>query len=135
MKRMVIHQARIQVLTRGKKLQQGVVLLESLIAIVIFSMGILALVGLQAAMVKNTSEAKYRAEASFIAQQKLGEIWVAGADLADHIVEDEDVSFYLPEGRRTVEVAADRVVTVTVFWQVPGENEHNFSASTRIEGI
>ena len=45
--------------------QQGVVLLESLIAILIFSMGILALVGLQAAMISNTSNAKYRADASY----------------------------------------------------------------------
>ncbi|HLD10157.1 MAG TPA: prepilin-type cleavage/methylation domain-containing protein, partial [Methylophilaceae bacterium] len=59
--------------------QQGVVILESLIAILIFSMGILALVGLQAAMIKSTSDSKYRAEASFIAQQRLGTMWVDSA--------------------------------------------------------
>jgi Tfp pilus assembly protein PilV len=31
----------------------------------------LALAGLQAVMIKNTDDARYRAEASFIAQQKL----------------------------------------------------------------
>lgn len=117
------------------KSQQGAVLLEALIAVLIFSMGILALVGLQAAMVKNTSDAKYRAEASFIAQQKLGDIWVGGIALADHEVEEEDVSVYLPSGKRTVDVAADRVVTVTVTWQVPGEDIHSYSTSARVEGI
>lgn len=120
---------------RNKDAQQGVVLLEAMIAVVIFSMGILALVGLQAAMVKNTSDAKYRAEASFIAQQKLGDIWVGGIALADHEVEEEDVSVYLPSGKRTVDVAADRVVTVTVTWQVPGEDIHSYSTSARVEGI
>jgi len=50
------------------KTQQGIALLESMIAILIFSMGILALAGLQGVLVKNTSDAKYRAEATFIAQ-------------------------------------------------------------------
>lgn len=120
---------------RSDKLQQGSVLLEALLAVLIFSMGILALVGLQAAMVKNTSDAKYRAEASFIAQQKLGDIWVGGTDLANHEVEAEDVSAYLPAGKRTVSVSADRIVTVTVTWQVPGEDEHTYATAARVEGI
>ena len=120
---------------RRQRDQQGTVLLEAMIAVVIFSMGILALVGLQAAMVKNTSEAKYRAEASFIAQQKLGEMWVGGVALADHEVEEEDISVYLPSGKRSVDVAADGVVTVTVTWQLPGEDIHTYTASARVEGI
>lgn len=119
----------------NSKAQRGAVLLEAMIAVVIFSMGILALVGLQAAMVKNTSDAKYRAEASFIAQQKLGDIWVGGTDLANHEVEDEDVSGYLPSGKRSVSVSADRIVTVTVTWQVPGEDTHTYATSARVEGI
>jgi type IV pilus assembly protein PilV len=118
--------------------QQGVVLLESLIAILIFSVGILALVGLQTAMVKNTSDSKYRADAAFIAQQKLGQVWVNTknfASLADYAVVDEDISAVLPAGTSTVAVSAERVVTVTVTWQVPGEVQHNYSTNARIEGI
>ena len=118
--------------------QKGVVLLESLIAILLFSMGVLALVGLQGAMVKNTSDAKYRAEATFIAQQKLGEIWVDAqnlAGLAGYAVVDEDISILLPEGKRTVAISPERVVTVTVTWQLPGEALHNYSTNARIEGI
>lgn len=120
---------------RSNKSERGSVLLEAMIAVLIFSMGILALVGLQAAMVKNTSDAKYRAEASFIAQQKLGDIWVGGTDLANHEVEDEDVTGYLPSGKRSVSVSADRIVTVTVTWQVPGEDTHTYATSARVEGI
>lgn len=122
----------------GYKSQQGVVLLESLIAIMIFSMGILALVGLQSAMVKNTSDAKYRSEATFVAQQKLGDIWTNAknlAGLADYVVVDEDISALLPNGKRTVAVSPERVVTVTITWQLPGEAVHNYTTNARIEGI
>lgn len=126
-------------LISGFKLQQGVVLLESMIAILIFSMGILALVGLQTAMVKNTSDAKYRSEAAFAAQQKLGEIWTNARNLpgglADYAVVDENISALLPDGKRTVIISPERVVTVTVTWQLPGEALHNYTTNARIEGI
>lgn len=134
----LIHNNRSSAPNGSFKLQQGVVLLESMIAILIFSMGILALVGLQAAMVKNTSDAKYRSEATFVAQQKLGEIWTNSrnlAGLADYAVVDEDISALLPDGKRTVAVSPERVVTVTVTWQLPGEALHNYTTNARIEGI
>ena len=120
------------------KLQQGVVLLESMIAFLIFSMGILALVGLQAAMVKNTSDAKYRSEATFVAQQKMGEIWTNSKNFAGGLADYagvEDISAQLPAGTRTVAVSPERVVTVTVTWQLPGEAQHNYTTNARIEGI
>lgn len=120
--------------------QQGVVLLESLIALLIFSMGVIALVGLQAAMAKNTSEARYRAEAAFIAQQKLGEIWVNaknGNALADYAVSDEDISIVLPEGKRTVEVASapECTLTISVSWQAPGSDPHIYTTSARLNSL
>ena len=121
----------------GISSQEGVVLLEALIAIVLFSVGILALAGLQTAMIKNTDDAKYRAEASFIAQQKLSEIWLntdGNANLAGYAVVDEAVA-QLPDGKATVAVAADRVVTVTVNWTMPGGDEHTYFANARIEGV
>ena len=56
--------------------QQGSVLLEALIAMLIFSFGILAITGLQAAMMKNTADATYRAEAAYVVQQRLGQILI-----------------------------------------------------------
>jgi type IV pilus assembly protein PilV len=118
------------------KKQKGVAMLEALIAVVIFSFGMLGLAGLQAAMVKNTSDAKYRAEATFIAQQKLGEIWTDAnsyGNLAGYVT-DEAIS-ELPNGNRKVEVASDRVVTVTISWATPGEQVHTYSTKARIEGV
>ncbi len=55
--------------------QTGSVVLEALIAILIFSIGILALVGMQAVAVGNVSDAKYRADASFFTDQIIGTMW------------------------------------------------------------
>lgn len=114
------------------KNQQGSVLIEALISVLIFSMGILALVGLQTAMLKNTTDSKLRAEASFIAQQRLGEMWANPDNLGTFVVNNEVVPT-LPNGTRTVTVdAANRIVTVTVGWQAPGMEAHNYAASTHI---
>ncbi|OAI52235.1 hypothetical protein AYO46_06135 [Betaproteobacteria bacterium SCGC AG-212-J23] len=58
-----------------KKTQQGVMLLEALIAILIFSIGILAIVGMQATALKTVTESRSRAEAALYANQLLGQIW------------------------------------------------------------
>lgn len=120
----------------SQKKQKGIALLEALIAVLIFSFGMLGLAGLQAAMVKNTSDAKYRAEATFVAQQKLGEIWTDAknlGNLAGYIVEEKVKQ--LPNGVSKVDVASNRVVTVTISWQLPGEEIHNYSTRARVEGI
>ena len=61
--------------------QHGSSLLEALIAILIFSMGILALLGLQATSIKNSSDAKYRADAAYLANQIIGQMWVDRANI------------------------------------------------------
>jgi type IV pilus assembly protein PilV len=55
--------------------EAGATLIESLVAILIFSFGLLGLIGLQAASIKNTAEAKYRADAAYLANQIIGEMW------------------------------------------------------------
>lgn len=50
-------------------------LIEALVSIVIFSIGILGLIGLQAASVKNAEDARQRAAAAFYANQIIGSMW------------------------------------------------------------
>lgn len=119
----------------SKKHQHGVVLLESLLAVLIFSLGVLALAGLQSAMIKNTDDAKYRAEASFLAQQVLSEIWVSGSnDLAAHIRTDDPLP-QLPNGLLTVAATSSRDVKVTVNWTLPGGDQHTYLVNARVEGL
>jgi type IV pilus assembly protein PilV len=52
-----------------------------LIAILIFSIGILALVGMQATAINNVSDAKYRSTAGFMANQIVGTIWAKSSSV------------------------------------------------------
>jgi type IV pilus assembly protein PilV len=58
-----------------KRTSGGSVLLEALVGILIFSIGILALVAMQAESIRNTTEAKYRNDASYLANQIIGRMW------------------------------------------------------------
>lgn len=52
-------------------------MLEAMIAILIFSIGVLGIAGLQAMMISAASEAKYRNEAGFFTNRLLGEMATA----------------------------------------------------------
>jgi type IV pilus assembly protein PilV len=56
-------------------------LLEALIGILIFSLGVLALVAMQAVSISSVSNARYRTEASFLANDIIGSAWVARGTL------------------------------------------------------
>jgi type IV pilus assembly protein PilV len=56
--------------------QQGMILIEALIGILIFSMGILALIAMQTAAISAQSDAQVRVEAANFANRMLGEIWL-----------------------------------------------------------
>lgn len=125
-------------------------LLEALVAILIFSMGVLAIVGMQASAISNSAESKYRSDANLLANQLLGLMWTSdrtpatlrtnfrggfgGTDGAQYTAWLGPVS-NPPEGtvRRalpgvtstanlpTVDVdGATGLVTIVVSWQAPG---------------
>lgn len=115
--------------------QQGVVILEALIAILIFSFGVLGIVGMQANMVKNTSESNYRSEASYIAQQQIGTLWATPDSLpADGSTTVIVISDQLPSGSLTIMRSGDQY-TVTVSWQQPGEAPHNYTTIATVTGV
>lgn len=73
------HSARYPLLTGNismvsMKKQSGVMLLEALIAVLIFSLGILSLVALQTVSIKLTGDARYRASASNLAERLFSEM-------------------------------------------------------------
>jgi type IV pilus assembly protein PilV len=131
-----------------KSTQRGVLLIEALVAILIFSVGVLAIVGLQANMLKNTADSKYRSEASYIAQARIGQMWADPANLASYIEANTDISALLPGGKRTVTQPTPGQFTVTVGWTGPNDTPaasattapcfmtvaHCFTATTLITG-
>lgn len=126
------NQATKQIMKKAPqaKLQQGAVLLEALIAIVIFSFGILALAGLQGAMVKNTTDSNYRSEASYLAQQQLGLMWADPNNLANYLGTTPVAK--LPNGSMTVTEPTTGRIEISVTWQTPGEPQHNFQTNAYV---
>jgi type IV pilus assembly protein PilV len=113
--------------------QRGVMLLEALVGILIFSIGILAMLGMQAIGMRNTIETKYRSEASYLANQIVGTMWVDRAALANYTdggAGTTDRTEWVAKVQATLPQAATyppsivvngAAVTVTVRWLRPGE--------------
>lgn len=120
--------------------QTGSVLLEALIGILIFSLGILAVVGMQASAVRASTDAKYRSDASMLANQLIGQMWSSnrsaavlqtyagggGSDGAAYLTWLADVNTLLPgsTGAQQPVVTVNPLnnqVTVQLFWLAPGE--------------
>lgn len=102
--------------------QQGVALLEALIAILIFSLGILGLIGLQASATKTATQASFRMEAGQIATRRVADIWLDRANMAGYNGDESTPS--LPDGNINTNVVGT-VVTVTVSWKAPGDTVVN----------
>lgn|GEM_PF-245904 len=57
--------------------QQGVMLIEALCAILIFSFGVIGLIGLQTSATTQSTDAKYRTIAAELADRMINQIWVS----------------------------------------------------------
>ncbi len=128
------------------KRQGGSVILEAMIAMLIFSVGILGLIGMQATAVANVSDAKYRADATFFADQIIGQMWASrvSATTASGVTSYTiDPSFTWPGGTPNpvvttwagasgvagslpnagatiaIDAASHQQATVTIWWQPP----------------
>src|SRR6266446_6157470 len=62
-------------LMHSRRLQKGAYLLEALVGILIFSFGILGIVGLQAQAIRFTNDSEYRAEAVYLANSLISQMW------------------------------------------------------------
>ena len=64
--------------------ERGVMLIEALVAILIFSIGILAVVGMQGVAIKDVTAARYRSEAAYLAQQLLSQMWTDNTNISQY---------------------------------------------------
>ena len=74
--------------------QSGVVLIEALLGILIFSIGILALIGMQSVAVKNTVDARYRTEAAYLASSVVSQVRLDMANIT--LYPDSNTGSYAP---------------------------------------
>jgi type IV pilus assembly protein PilV len=141
--------------------QSGSMILEALISILIFSIGILALVGMQATAVSGVADGKYRSTAGFLANQMVGTVWAnrlgallpnasnvmaaipdptfacancasSGAGNAYTLAWATNAAAELPGATTSIAVSAS-VVTVTIGWKSPKDPvRHHHTVQTFI---
>ena len=145
-----------------RRAQQGAFLLESLIGILIFSLGILGIVGLQAQAIRFTNDSEYRAEAVYLANSLISKMWSDKRDTLrtnydsvvggpQYLLFKADVLSRLPgassiAGHPVVKVdvtdgtlplavtKTSSVVQVQISWQMPGEPTPHSYITTGVVG-
>lgn len=135
--------------------QTGAAMIEALIAILIFAIGVLGLLATQATGIQATSDVRNRAEATTIATEIAGDMWAApptspatldslysgtySASSNDTHTWSLRVSSLLPNGSTIVSVpdttGAPDAVRIVVNWRVPGQDSHSYTMDTRINGV
>jgi type IV pilus assembly protein PilV len=138
--------------TNMRRAQSGAYLLEALIGILIFSFGILGIVGLQAQAIRFTNDAEIRAEAMYLANSLISQMWTdnpaviqanysspsgaAYVDFRDNKVSPALQGFMdpafppvvlvnpaaLPPPSKNSNGTPSSVVQITIYWRSPGEN-------------
>ena len=93
-----------------------------MVAILLFSIGVLAVAGLQASMLRNTTDSKYRADASYIAQQRIALLWADPANTAPADLDKAQNVPELPNGMRFLTQPSAAHYLVIVGWTAPGES-------------
>jgi type IV pilus assembly protein PilV len=139
-----------------RRTQEGAFLLEALIGILIFSLGILGIVGLQAQAIRFTNDSEYRAEAVYLANSLISQMWadkranlkvnydstvggpqytafatnvqlqMKGANPLPPIVKVDPTDGSLP----LAVTNTSSVVQVSIVWQMPGDTtQHNYTTT------
>ncbi len=139
--------------------QGGIMLLEALISILIFSIGILGVIALQSLSVSNASAAKYRSDASLLAEKLVGQMWVStrtpvalqanfssAAGGAGYVNWNSSVQAALPGAVASPPVVTvtpvnttitpSSLVTIIIYWKAPNEDRaaapHKFTMTAQI---
>lgn len=129
---------------RTRHTQRGVALLEVLVAILIFSIGVLGIVGLQMSMTKALTVSKHRGEAAYLAQELIGTIWADMPNLGRY--SDAECPAYplcnaarlkatrlLPGGSISFTNEPTGDIVVTIGWTVPGEAASSYTTSAAVQ--
>lgn len=130
---------------------RGIALIETMVGILIFTTGILGVIGLQAAMTRAQGSAQYRSDAAVLAGELIGAMWSDSANASSATLLNYEstsstacthapcaqwlakVASTLPLGAATIAVtSATGQVVVTVSWTLPSDGEHRYVTTTAI---
>lgn len=122
---------------------RGIALLEVLVALLIFTVGVLGLAGLQATMTRAQTQAQMRADAGYLANEAIGRMW---SDVTNTALYDagncaaqarclewqKKVAQILPGGQGSITADGSGQVSVSVTWTLPGGETHSYVSQTAI---
>lgn len=128
---------------------RGSALIESLLAILVFSVGLLALLALLTATLKESDNARYRSEASLLATDLVSRMWSGERSLQSlrqrFTPSADEYQRWLDRVRSTLPGIADdknlpelliddeRTITLTLHWQAPSDTQqHHLVVVTRL---
>jgi len=138
--------------------QRGAYLLEALIGILIFSFGILGIVGLQAQAIRFTNDSEYRAEAVYLANSLISQMWTDNQATLQTKYRSPGGVEYLNFKTLKVQPAlgammttppevlvddaalpsppskTSSVVRVTIYWTLPGDTTEHHYTTTGVVG-
>ncbi len=108
---------------RGSR-QRGAALIESLVAVLLFSLGVLGLIGLQTRAIGMAGEADERNRAALLADAAAASMWQANSiTLASDALQvwKDEVAGQLPNGSGSITAVGgvDRTADVEITWRMP----------------
>jgi type IV pilus assembly protein PilV len=130
---------------RRARASKGFSLIEVLVGILIFAVGVLGIVGLQVSMTRAQTAGKFRSDAAYLANELIGSMWgdipniakYASAQCASHGPCADwaaKVVTLLPGGTTVVTSdAASGEVHITIKWTVPNEGDHVYETWTNVQ--
>lgn len=128
---------------RSRARERGSVLLEAVVGIFVLSFGVLAIVGLQAAMNHAQGTAKFRADAANLAAEVVGLMWADQPSVGQYTTAtcsrhgrckqwSEKVGATLPQGDFEIRSLGAGAVEVRIKWKSALEGEHVYVLRTNV---
>jgi type IV pilus assembly protein PilV len=102
----------------AQRRQSGSFLLEALISLLLFSIGLIGLVAVSSQAVNFVGQSKIRNDASFLAGELIGDMWVSAATPAtyDTTVWAARIQSVIPGATTTVNVTNNTSVYILITW-------------------
>jgi type IV pilus assembly protein PilV len=124
-----------------KSTQGGFLLIEVLVSLLLFSIGLLAMLGMQTYAINDTMHGKYRTDAGYLANSIVGRMMVDKANVASYVntsytarsAWDSEVAAALPNATTSITLLTDGSYTVVIRWKNPNETGfHKYEAQAQV---
>ena len=101
--------------------QSGSFVIEALISVLLFAVGLISMMMIAAQGTNQIGQAKYRNDASYLAGELIGEMWVSGSSPGgfDRTAWNARVTSMLPNGDPSATSVSGTTVSVDIAWSDP----------------